>query len=153
MKNDYIVRKTYYSFVLVSILSSLTATAGMLIDNVIVGRYLGSEALGAMGIIGPVSLVFSAIGNICSGGGGDVLGGLPPADGRMGRQAVAADGGAAPFVGGGLPVCLLYLLPGEAASVAGPGDRWIWDSMKECRRHSFFAASHFIWPRVPLGLI
>ena len=70
MKNDYIVRKTFYSFVLVSILSSLTATAGMLIDNVIVGRYLGSEALGAMGIVGPVSLVFSAIGNICAGGGG-----------------------------------------------------------------------------------
>lgn len=70
MKNDYIVRKTYYSFVFVSIFSSLTATAGMLIDNIIVGRYLGSEALGAMGIVGPVSLVFSAIGNICSGGGG-----------------------------------------------------------------------------------
>ena len=70
MKNDYIVRKTFYSFVLVSILSSLTATAGMLIDNIIVGRYLGSEALGAMGVVGPVSLVFSAIGNICSGGGG-----------------------------------------------------------------------------------
>ena len=70
MKNDYIVRKTYYSFVLVSILSSLTATAGMLIDNIIVGRYLGSEALGAMGVVGPVTLVFSAIGNICSGGGG-----------------------------------------------------------------------------------
>ena len=70
MKNDYIVRKTYYSFVMVSILSSLTATVGMLIDNIIVGRYLGAEALGAMGIVGPVSLVFSAIGNICSGGGG-----------------------------------------------------------------------------------
>ena len=70
MRNDYIVRKTYYSFVLVSILSSLTATAGMLIDNIIVGRHLGSEALGAMGIVGPISLVFSAIGNICSGGGG-----------------------------------------------------------------------------------
>lgn len=70
MKNDYIVRKTYYSFVFVSILSSLTATAGMLIDNILVGRYLGSDALGAMGIVGPVSLVFSAIGNICSGGGG-----------------------------------------------------------------------------------
>ena len=70
MRNDYIVRKTYYSFVLVSILSSLTATAGMLIDNIIVGHYLGSDALGAMGIVGPVSLVFSAIGNICAGGGG-----------------------------------------------------------------------------------
>lgn len=70
MKNDYIVRETYYSFVFVSILSSLTATVGVLIDNIIVGRYLGSDALGAMGIVGPVSLVFSAIGNICSGGGG-----------------------------------------------------------------------------------
>ncbi len=70
MKNDYIVRKTYLSFVLVSILSSLTATVGMLIDNIIVGQSLGPVALGAMGIVGPVSLVFSAIGNICSGGGG-----------------------------------------------------------------------------------
>ncbi len=70
MKNDFLVRKTYHSFVVVSVLSSLTATAGMLIDNIIVGRYLGSDALGAMGIVGPVGLVFSAIGNICSGGGG-----------------------------------------------------------------------------------
>lgn len=70
MKNDYIVKKTYLSFVVVSILTSLTATVGMLIDNIIVGRSLGAEALGAMGIVGPVSLVFSAVGNICSGGGG-----------------------------------------------------------------------------------
>ncbi len=69
MKNDYIVKKTYLSFVIVSILSTLTATVGMLIDNIIVGRTLGSEALGAMGIVGPVTLIFSAIGNICSTGG------------------------------------------------------------------------------------
>ncbi len=69
MKNDYIVRKLYYSFVTVSILSALTATVGMLIDNIIVGRYLGSDALGAMGVVGPVSLLLSAFGNICSGGG------------------------------------------------------------------------------------
>lgn len=70
MKNDYIVKKTYLSFVVVSILTALTATVGMLIDNIIAGRALGQEALGAMGIVGPVSLVFSAVGNICSGGGG-----------------------------------------------------------------------------------
>ncbi|WP_458408123.1 MATE family efflux transporter [Anaerotignum sp.] len=69
MKNDYIVRKTYLSFVVVSILTSLTAVVGILIDNIIVGRSLGADALGAMGIVGPVSLIFSAIGNICSGGG------------------------------------------------------------------------------------
>ena len=70
MKNDYIVRKIYLSFVMVSILTSITAIIGMLIDNIIVGRYLGQDALGAMGIVGPISLIFSTIGNICSGGGG-----------------------------------------------------------------------------------
>lgn len=69
MRNDYIVKKLYVSFIVVSILSALTATAGMLIDNIIVGMFLGDDALGAMGIIGPISLVFSAFGNICSGGG------------------------------------------------------------------------------------
>lgn len=42
----------------------------MLIDNIIIGQSLGSDALGAMGIVGPISLIFSACGNICSGGGG-----------------------------------------------------------------------------------
>lgn len=69
MKNDYIVRTLYRSFVIVSILTALTATAGILVDNIIVGRFLGSDALGAMGIAGPIGLIFSAVGNICSGGG------------------------------------------------------------------------------------
>lgn len=69
MKNDYIVRNLYRSFVIVSIMSALTATVGMLVDNVVVGRFLGSDALGAMGVVQPLSLLFSAFGNICSGGG------------------------------------------------------------------------------------
>lgn len=69
MKNDYIVRNLYRSFVMVSILSSLTATVGMLIDNIVVGQFLGSDALGAMGVVGPIGLLYSAFGNICSGGG------------------------------------------------------------------------------------
>ena len=69
MKNNYVVKKVYRSFVLVSILTALTATLGILIDNIIVGRFLGVTALGAMGIVGPISLIFSAFSNICSGGG------------------------------------------------------------------------------------
>jgi Na+-driven multidrug efflux pump len=69
MKNNYVVKKVYRSFVLVSILTALTATLGILIDNIIVGRFLGVEALGAMGVVGPISLIFSAFSNICSGGG------------------------------------------------------------------------------------
>lgn len=69
MKNDYIVKKVYKSFVVVSILSVLTATAGMLIDNIVAGRFLGTDALGAMGVVSPIGLIFSAVGNISSSGG------------------------------------------------------------------------------------
>ena len=36
MKNDYVVKKVYHSFVMVSILAVLAATVGMTIDNIIV---------------------------------------------------------------------------------------------------------------------
>ena len=69
MKKTSVVRSVYRSFVLISILTALTATLGMLIDNIIVGRFLGTNALGAMGVVSPISLIFSAVSNICSGGG------------------------------------------------------------------------------------
>ena len=64
MKNNYVVKKVYRSFVLVSILTALTATLGILIDNIIVGRFLGVSALGAMGVVGPVSLILSAFSTL-----------------------------------------------------------------------------------------
>jgi len=67
--NDYLIKNVYQSFLLVSILGALAATAGMLIDNVIVGQFLGADALGAMAVVTPVSFVFSVFSNICSGGG------------------------------------------------------------------------------------
>ena len=50
MRNDYLIRKLYLSFLIVSILFGLTATGVMLIDNIIGGMYLGEVSLGAMGI-------------------------------------------------------------------------------------------------------
>ncbi len=67
--NDYVIKSTYKSFIVVSILSALIATVGMMIDNIVVGRYLGTDCLAAMGIVGPVSMILSAIGNISSSGG------------------------------------------------------------------------------------
>lgn len=67
--NDYLIRKLYKSFLLVSIMGALAATAGMLIDNIIVGQFLGPDALAAMAVVTPISLVFSIFSNICSGGG------------------------------------------------------------------------------------
>lgn len=67
--NDYVIKSTYKSFIVVSILSALIATVGMMIDNIVVGRFLGTECLAAMGIVSPISMILSAIGNISSSGG------------------------------------------------------------------------------------
>lgn len=69
MKKASVVGSVYRSFVMVAILTALTATLGMLIDNIIVGQFLGESALGAMGVVSPISLIFSAVSNICAGGG------------------------------------------------------------------------------------
>ena len=60
MKNNYLVRKTYTSFMMVSVLSVLAATLGILIDNVIAGKMLGQEALSTMSIVGSCPMCFPA---------------------------------------------------------------------------------------------
>lgn len=65
----YIVNTVYRSFLLVCVLSMVSATLGGLIDNVIVGRFLGKEALGAMGIVSPVMFLFMTLGVLCASGG------------------------------------------------------------------------------------
>lgn len=68
-KNDYIIKNVYRSFLFVSILTAIVATVGMMIDNIVVGRFLGTESFSAMGIVKPISLIFSAFGNISASGG------------------------------------------------------------------------------------
>lgn len=79
MKNDYLVKKTYNSFMMISVLSVLAATLGILIDNVVAGMMLGQEALSAMSIVGSLSYVFSCLGNLC------VIGGTIKATQALGR--------------------------------------------------------------------
>lgn len=69
MKNDYLVEKTYNAFMMISVLSVLAATLGILIDNVIAGKLLGQEALSTMSIVGSLTYVFSSLSNLCVVGG------------------------------------------------------------------------------------
>ena len=80
MKNDYLVKKTYNSFMMISVLSVLAATLGILIDNVIAGMLLGQEALSSMSIVGSMSYVFSCLSNLC------VIGGTVMATQALGRR-------------------------------------------------------------------
>lgn len=50
------------------ILSAMTVTICMLIDSIMIGRFLGVDAMTAYGLASPVLLVFSAFGSMLSAG-------------------------------------------------------------------------------------
>ena len=109
MKNDYIVKQVYRSFLIVMLLSAIASILGSLIDNVIVGRYFGGDALAAMGIVAPIILLFLTMGTLCAGGGSILASqamGRGDADGVRNIFSVAMWFG----IAGGLVVCLLGLM-------------------------------------------
>ena len=69
MKNDYIVRNVYRSFMIVCSMAMVSSTVGALVDNIVVGRFMGTEALGAMGVAMPVNFLFMALGTLCASDG------------------------------------------------------------------------------------
>ena len=73
MKNDYIVRNVYRSFMIVCSMAMISSTVGALVDNIVVGRFMGTEALGAMGVAMPVNFLFMALGTLCASGGAIML--------------------------------------------------------------------------------
>ena len=54
--------------VVTQILSAMTVTLCMLIDSIMIGRFLGVEAMTAYGLASPVLLVFAAFGSMLSAG-------------------------------------------------------------------------------------
>lgn len=68
MTNDYITRTVFKKYLSISIASMAAATAGMMIDGVVIGNFLGSQAMAALGIVSPLFIIFSAVAGIFSNG-------------------------------------------------------------------------------------
>jgi len=66
--NDYIVKKVFTKYLSVSIIATIAATLGMLIDGIVISNFLGSESMAAFGLAGPVFAVFTAISGVFSNG-------------------------------------------------------------------------------------
>lgn len=62
------IRKLVRQMMTAQILSALTVSLCLLIDNIMVGRYLGERALAAYGLANPVLLVIGAVGSMMSAG-------------------------------------------------------------------------------------
>ena len=61
-KNDKLVSNTFRGILLVNILSTVSSIAAVMIDAIITGQFLGSDAVAAMGLIQPVVMLFNLLG-------------------------------------------------------------------------------------------
>ena len=62
------IRKLFRQMLVTQILSAMTVTLCMLIDSIMIGRFLGVNAMTAYGLASPVLLVFAAFGSMLSAG-------------------------------------------------------------------------------------
>ncbi len=58
-ENSELIKRTFGKYLAMSILITLSATLGMMIDNVIAGNLLGSGAVAAIGMSLSVFMLFS----------------------------------------------------------------------------------------------
>ena len=68
-RNSYLVDKTFSSFLLSTILSSVSVSLSVTVDSVIVGNLLGAQALAAVSLISPVAQIFNAFTALINVGG------------------------------------------------------------------------------------
>jgi Na+-driven multidrug efflux pump/anti-sigma regulatory factor (Ser/Thr protein kinase) len=62
------IKKLFRQMLVTQIVSSMTVTICMLIDSIMIGRFLGVEAMSAYGLASPLLLVFAAFGSLISSG-------------------------------------------------------------------------------------
>lgn len=62
------IRKLFRQMMITQVISSMTVTLCMLIDSIVIGRFLGVEAMAAYGYTQPVLLAFAAPGAMISAG-------------------------------------------------------------------------------------
>ena len=62
------IKKVFKQMLVAQILSSMTVMICMIVDSIVIGRFLGVDAMTAYGLANPVLLIFAAIGSMLSGG-------------------------------------------------------------------------------------
>ncbi|MGI6264889.1 MAG: MATE family efflux transporter [Acutalibacteraceae bacterium] len=62
------IKKLFRQMLLTQILSAMTVMICMLIDSIMIGRFLGVDSMTAYGLASPVLMVFAAIGSMLSAG-------------------------------------------------------------------------------------
>ena len=117
------------------IVSSMTVTLCMLIDSIMIGRFLGVDSMSAYGLASPLLLIFAAFGSLISSGVQVMCG---KTVGLGDREATDAVYSASVFLAGtvsavGLALVFLFLQPLTTLLGAGkPGpDNQVFDLTRD----------------------
>ena len=62
------IRKIFRQMLVAQILSAMTVMLCMLVDSIMIGRFLGVDSMSAYGLASPLLLVFAAFGSLISSG-------------------------------------------------------------------------------------
>jgi len=68
LTNDYLVKKSFNSFLVYSIITTLSASLGMIVDGLVISNFLGNDQMAAFGLSTPFLLIPTAIISIIGGG-------------------------------------------------------------------------------------
>ncbi|MBQ9387138.1 MAG: ATP-binding protein [Lachnospiraceae bacterium] len=68
MQNGRIIKNTFYVQVAAMVAASVTSMLGSLIDGIIIGQYLGVDAIASFGIVSPLVAAVTLLGAVISSG-------------------------------------------------------------------------------------
>ena len=62
------IKRLFLKMTFPQIFSAMTGTLCMLIDSVVIGQFLGVDAMSAFGLAAPILIIFTSLGLMLSGG-------------------------------------------------------------------------------------
>ncbi len=115
------IRKLAQQMLIAQIFAALTVSLCLMIDSIMIGRFLREEAIAAYGLSNPVLLVMGAVGSMLASG---IQASCSKSLGRGSQEETNAGYSSAIAVGGGISllflVCVL-LFPAQIATAMGAG--------------------------------
>ena len=73
-KDSQIVRRVFKSNYIVIVVASYIAVSGMIVDSILISRFMNETAISAYGVVMTVFIILSSLGGILSAGGQSVIG-------------------------------------------------------------------------------
>ena len=116
------IRKLFRQMMVTQIVSSMTVTLCMLIDSIMIGRFLGVDAMAAYGFSQPVLLAFAAPGAMISAGIQVVCGRTLGGGDREGTDACFTVSAALTALISAVGLVFVLLFAGPLCTLLGAGD-------------------------------